>query len=683
MLLKSLRLKNIRSYTEETVTFPAGIVLLAGDIGAGKSTILLAIEFALFGLLRGELSGTALLRHGAKEGLVELTFELNGRTHSIGRTLRRTKTSVEQDAGYWIEDGLRQELTAIELKTKVLNLLGYPPDLITKSKSLIYRYTIYTPQEEMKRIILEDKESRLMILRKVFDIDKYKRIADNARVYAKLLRERMRVFEGQLADEPLKRQQLGQKQQEAKRVQQALLDIQPRLQTARKAVQEQRAILDRLEAERAALAAHRAAAEAADAELRTLTAHQAQLQAEVQQLAPLLAQEPPAPPAPHDITRQLRALKLQLTQAEQDLRNAVAAHAALQNARSQSDDLLRKIRVLNQCPLCLQAVSASHKHAITQQEQAKADQLLAQLAQAEASMHKHERIKHRIQQEILALQQQEAAAREITLRHQQFKLNQQRKAQAEQRLAEVSAGLAAAMTRKQQALTHLQGAAALETRYLAEKSRLDTLLQQEQRVVVEHATLLERAKLLKEALALLESDLAAKQQARAQLDKLSALHHWVDEFFSNLMAVMEKHVLTKVYHEFNSLFVDWFSRLIEDDLLTARLDDEFSPVVQQNGYDTDILNLSGGEKTACALAYRLALNKVITTVRSALQTKDLVILDEPTDGFSTAQIERMRDVLEQLRARQIILVSHEPMIESLADHVLRVVKEAHASSVVV
>ena len=56
MQLISLTLKNIRSYKDAKIEFPTGTVMLSGDIGSGKSTILLAIEFALFGVLRGELS---------------------------------------------------------------------------------------------------------------------------------------------------------------------------------------------------------------------------------------------------------------------------------------------------------------------------------------------------------------------------------------------------------------------------------------------------------------------------------------------------------------------------------------------------------------------------------------------------------------------------------------------------
>ncbi|PIN81373.1 hypothetical protein COV13_01505, partial [Candidatus Woesearchaeota archaeon CG10_big_fil_rev_8_21_14_0_10_32_9] len=79
MLLKSLHLENIRSYNSLDLEFQKGKTLLSGDIGSGKTTILLAIEFALFGLIRGALSGSALLRHGKQTGRVELEFEIDNK----------------------------------------------------------------------------------------------------------------------------------------------------------------------------------------------------------------------------------------------------------------------------------------------------------------------------------------------------------------------------------------------------------------------------------------------------------------------------------------------------------------------------------------------------------------------------------------------------------------------------
>jgi exonuclease SbcC len=145
---------------------------------------------------------------------------------------------------------------------------------------------------------------------------------------------------------------------------------------------------------------------------------------------------------------------------------------------------------------------------------------------------------------------------------------------------------------------------------------------------------------------------------------------------------MEKHVMVQVHREFNSLFEEWFDVLLNDENVSVRLDDEFTPIVMQNGYEIDIANMSGGEKTAIALAYRLALNRVINDLVTTITTKDLLILDEPTDGFSTEQLDRMRDVLDKLNLNQVIIVSHESKIESFVNTIIRISKNEHVSTVV-
>jgi len=112
------------------------------------------------------------------------------------------------------------------------------------------------------------------------------------------------------------------------------------------------------------------------------------------------------------------------------------------------------------------------------------------------------------------------------------------------------------------------------------------------------------------------------------------------------------------------------------------LDDSFTPIIEQNGYEIYFNNLSGGERTAASLSYRLALNKVINDVVYEIKTKDLLILDEPTDGFSSEQLDKVRDVLERLNLRQTLVVSHEHKIESFVDNVIRVSKQEGVSLVV-
>ncbi len=204
MKIRKLALENIRSYVSQTLNFPEGSCLLRGNIGSGKSSVLLAIDFALFGLQRDNLAGAALLRNGADRGSVTLHFSLAGEDIVLHRALKRGKSGVSQDAGYIIRDGVKEEKTPVELKQLVLELLAYPSELLTKNKSLIFRYTVYTPQEEMKQILLGKKEERLDTLRRVFGVDKYKRIRDNAKVVVSHIRGKKRMYEGAVADLPEK-----------------------------------------------------------------------------------------------------------------------------------------------------------------------------------------------------------------------------------------------------------------------------------------------------------------------------------------------------------------------------------------------------------------------------------------------------------------------------------------------
>ncbi len=122
--------------------------------------------------------------------------------------------------------------------------------------------------------------------------------------------------------------------------------------------------------------------------------------------------------------------------------------------------------------------------------------------------------------------------------------------------------------------------------------------------------------------------------------------------------------------------------IIDNELLAIKIDNEFSPLIQQNNYDMDYEYLSGGERTSIALAYRLALNQVINNLITNIKTKDLLILDEPTDGFSSEQLDKIRYVLDDLNVKQIIIVSHDPKIETFVDNIIRLNKKEHVSNII-
>jgi len=59
-----------------------------------------------------------------------------------------------------------------------------------------------------------------------------------------------------------------------------------------------------------------------------------------------------------------------------------------------------------------------------------------------------------------------------------------------------------------------------------------------------------------------------------------------------------------------------------------------------------------------------------------------MILDEPTTGFGSEQIQNMQDVFSSLPLKQIIIVSHETTLEKSVQHVIKVCKVDKQSYIV-
>jgi len=200
------------------------------------------------------------------------------------------------------------------------------------------------------------------------------------------------------------------------------------------------------------------------------------------------------------------------------------------------------------------------------------------------------------------------------------------------------------------------------------------------RIEVEFETIKERIvstktliKTLDEVITKLGDEVQKKETLKKQLKSLNEHQNWLNDYFIPTVSLIESHVMNKRLEEFNDNFQKWFNILIDDDTKTARLNEEFTPIVEQDRFEQDMNYLSGGEKTSVALAYRLALNNVVKNVSTGMKS-NLLIFDEPTDGFSKEQLYKVREILTELESPQIIIVSHERELESFADNIFRIEK---------
>ena len=212
------------------------------------------------------------------------------------------------------------------------------------------------------------------------------------------------------------------------------------------------------------------------------------------------------------------------------------------------------------------------------------------------------------------------------------------------------------------------------------KNELQNARQEERKAEISLAEIKKELDLTKIEIMYFEESIAKKEKLKQDLSYILELSDWLSLNFLELIEFTERNVLLKLRQEFSRVFSKWFNMLVPTGPLSVRLDESFSPIMLYNEIEMEYSFLSGGERTAVALAYRLALNQTINSILSKIKTKDIVILDEPTDGFSEIQLDRMREVLQELKVSQLIIVSHEQKIESFVDNILRVTKTGNISS---
>ena len=683
MIIKRIKIKNIRSYSEEEIKFPEGTIMLSGDIGSGKSTILLAVEFALFGIKRGELSGNALLRNGSDDGYVILDFIIDNNVFSVKRTLKRSINGISQDSGFLSINDVTQQLTPVELKQRVTQLLNYPLDSISK-KSLTYRYTVYTPQEEMKLILLGEKEYRLETLRKVFNIDKYKRIKENSKIALSEAKQKKKELSLFVSDIEQKRLLFKEKELKLSSISENIILLNEKLLVLNSELAlNKNKVLDFEESIKKLNNTKK------DFELLNFNIKTKE-DSKNKNIFNLLQLE-----------KQIIELSVDIKEINfEDVKNKIIEHekhlddhdkelklinnniTSIRTKKISSIEIKNQINKLDNCPLCRQVVSIDYKNGVISREDdnlLKLDNDIKEFLIKESEfILKIKEIKNLIQD--LKNKERDHEINKIKIKDLESKKETLDKLKKENE--DLDFIIKELNDKKVIIQNDIESNKELENNYVMNKKLLEQLLDSQKKLELSIVINNKDKDFIEKELMMLKSEIENKEKASSKLDYYTKLCDWFDSFFINIIDIIEKKTMSKLHSDFSDLFQKWFSMLIDESVLKVRLDEEFTPIIEQNSHDIEYENLSGGEKTSCALAYRLALNQVINNISNSINTKDLIILDEPTDGFSEEQLDKIRDIIKELKMRQIIIVSHENKVESFVDNVIKIKKDNHISKVI-
>lgn len=156
-----------------------GLFLICGETGAGKTTILDAICYALYGkssgALRGDLEVMRCKLADKEETYTEFIFESGGKRYKFIRTLKfgRKKLSDFHDCQLW-QDGVWvpvfENPKATVVNKKAEELIGLTYDQ--------FRQVIILPQGQFEKLLVSNSEEKEKILVSLFHADRWQRIAN-------------------------------------------------------------------------------------------------------------------------------------------------------------------------------------------------------------------------------------------------------------------------------------------------------------------------------------------------------------------------------------------------------------------------------------------------------------------------------------------------------------------------
>ena len=797
-------LENIRSYSHEEVEFPRGITLFEGDIGSGKSTILMAIEFALFGL--GSQKAESLLAKKADEGYAILEFTVDDQKYEIKRALKRKSAGVNQDPknSYIKTNDEKEPLSPSELKQRILQILKFNEPGSPLSVSRIFRYAVYTPQEEMKKVLGETK-TRLETIRRAFGIEDYAIAAANAKEIATSIKLQVARFEERFRDTALlddeiktsknlvdeinaKISQLDKERKDlesenilidkkSKQLQKQNIE-KVKLESTKNKLEE-KIIDDELDIESTNTEIDDAKEEIDEFKekldelskiKKPTTKTVAQIRKEIEKFQKindeLVESKTIASELSSSITKlskkvsdkNKKEIQKETTSKEKTLENALQifeeSEKEVENLKKQKTKYETNIENLQadigkfaklgaKCPVCEQKITIDHLKILESERKTKLDKLNGELKKIGNTFFDTKKHRAKLSKEIEKLESEISENQQMIPQIEEFEEKSTKFDQIEAKIkglqtqnkipkekfeyesnepVEYLSALKDALVEYENSLAMIvetkknqEKTLKLISKYQTDLKSLEISITKNKKEIqsIEKQVLLfaeiddeiksteeefkennqkitqvsalsasskQNLENEQEKISINKEKISESQKWKMEHTKFSEYFEWLTVFFIPTISQIEKQVLLSILQSFNETYHRWYSILVEDLTKESRIDEDFTPIVIQDGYDQEVGYLSGGEKTSIALAYRLTLNSLMRKETESLKS-NLLILDEPTDGFSKNQLGKIREVLDELKSQQIVLVSHEKELETYVDNIFQISKEDGISKI--
>lgn len=692
MKIEIVQLENIRSHVKSTVPFTRGFNCLVGGVGRGKSSVLYAVDFALFGEAINSRSFDYLIREDVNWCRVTLVFTQNGKTYKLTRGLRRKGKSIIQDIEQlklYEDDKLLASMKNDAVAEQFKAITGLDKEL--------YREIVWFRQEHLKELLDASPRDRQRRLDELFGLSDYEIAWSNISQYQKDYENEKKIYE---KDPDVNGLQKLSTEYNHCTEEFTLLEINLENSTQKLAIA--RNTLDQANIKQKQLEEKKITFEDLK---RKETRFNANIQNMKNTLASLAQRIEDKKSIVNNLIHRQKSLenqertnyeKLQqsgflsvqsveelhrtLSRLDDEISNLKAEQEAI--SRNLQQDKKRSVSLQNEgkCPLCVQPLSGEYK-----------TDLMSRINQENFERQK---IIDELRLQIANLQKNKTVASEVHSTLQQC--------------ATRSADLKTRILEEEQNLDTL-------FKEYEEKQKLDYELGQEsQKLQFEiskfNPSEVEAIKAHREQAfqqyCILEADLRTQENRKKDLSKrLDDIKERID-FAQEKLERIEKirktsEVLGAIRDAYRSIqprlrceFVKVLRNFVQQVLdslvggevpiINVTIEETYTPYVKsERGFDREVSHLSGGERTLLAFAYRLGLGQLIMQSRTG-HGLSILVLDEPTEnlGSEDGSIERLAEAISRFKAiQQIIAVTHSEAFAAKADHVITLDKENGISKI--
>ncbi len=650
-----------------------------------------AVDFALFGDSIGR-SFEYLLREGADLGRVTVQFTHNGSTYKLTRGLKRKGKSINQDfeqLRLYEDEKLVASMKIEAIAEQLKAITGLDKDL--------YREIVWFRQEHLKELLDAPPRDRQRRLDELFGLADYEVAWSNIAQYQRDYDTEKRVYEKDPDVNGLEKlsNEYNRASEEFTLLEMELENSTQKLSVAKRALDEANTKLKLLEEKKIAIEELKRKEAKLNANIQNMTAtlasltqrmegkktivdnlHQRQNSLESQLKMCLSKLEQTGLPTNLPVEQLGSFLagfddRISSLKGEQE-----ATLRIMQTDKKRSIDLAQE----SKCPLCVQPLLGDYK-----------TDLMQRIQQENTG---RERTVNQLRLQVADLQKTKAVASEA---YTNLQTCVTREADLRARISEEENNLSIL-------LSELEGKQKLEVDL---HSQLELVVFEIGKFNLQDV---EEARTRREQVFrqyyVIESDLRTKENrkkdlsrrlddtkerinlAQEKLERVEKIRKTVEV----LGAIRDAYrsIQPKLRCEFVKVLRNFVQQVLdglvggETPMLNVVIDETYTPYVKSDtGVDREVSNLSGGERTLLAFAYRLGLGQLIMQSRTG-HGLGMLMLDEPTEnlGSEDGSIERLAEAISRFKAiEQIIAVTHSEAFAAKADHVVILEKEAGISKI--